>query len=127
MKPYLHAKNSVKKYGGRVEDYQEIHDFFDTSKAVMCDVRHRAILHSAFGIFLLERVFGTTIVNSDGKHVSVRDLGEQHVFEDMGFIPSMEQWLKNIPVADWMHGAKRKPSERGTGKVISYDREENAD
>ncbi len=33
------------------------------------------------GIFLCEQVFGANITNSDGKKVSVRDIGEQHVVE----------------------------------------------
>jgi hypothetical protein len=107
MKPYAHAKNSANKYGGVPEDYQAIHDFFDSSKAALPDVRHRAILHSAFGIFMLERVFGTTITNSDGKKVNVRDLGEDHVIEDLGFIPTVERWLKNTPIESWMGGAVR--------------------
>jgi hypothetical protein len=107
VKPYIHAVNSARKYGGVPDDYQAIHDFFDSSKASLADIRHRALLHSSFGIFLVERVFGATIVNSDGKRVSVRDIGEDHVIEDLGFIPTVEKWLRNIPVADWMFGSKR--------------------
>jgi hypothetical protein len=107
VKPFAHAKNSAKKYGGVPEDYQAVHDFFDSSKATLPDVRHRAILHSAFGIFLLERVFGTTITNSDGRRVNVRDLGEDHVIEDLGFIPSVERWLRTMPVEPWMSGTRR--------------------
>lgn len=107
MKPFIHALNSARKYGGQPEDYQAIHDFFDSSKACMADIRHRALLHSAFGIFLVERVFGTTITNSAGKRVSVRTIGEDHVMEDLGFIPTIEQWLGNIPISGWMHGASR--------------------
>lgn len=107
MKPYIHAVNSVRKYGGKVEDYQAVHDFFDSSKAHVPDIRHRALLHSSFGIFMVEQVFGTTITNSDGKVISVRDLGEDHVIEDMGFIPTVDKWLNNIPINDWMWGAKR--------------------
>jgi hypothetical protein len=123
MKPHLHAKNSAKKYGGVPEDYQEVHDFFDSSKAAVPDVRHRAILHSAFGIFLLERVFGITITNSEGKKVSVRDLGEDHVLEDLGFIPTMERWLKNMPIEGWMGGARRKQVHR----FEAYTKEEQDD
>lgn len=108
MKPYQHAKNSARKYGGKAEDYQKLHDFFDQTKAAVPDMRHRAILHSAFGIFLLEQVFGTTIENSEGKRVCVRDVGEDHVIEDLGFIPTMERWLKNMPMEPWMTGTRRK-------------------
>lgn len=104
MKPYIHAQNSVRRYGGVPEDYIKIHDFFDSTKAAFADVRHRAILHNSFGIFLVEKVFGTTITNSDGKVVSVRDIGEDHVMEDCGAIPTIEQWLKDLPVKGWMGG-----------------------
>ena len=112
MKPLIHAKISVKRFGGIVEDYIPIHDFFDSSKANLPDIRHRAVLHSSYGIYLLEKVFGTYITNSDGKDVSVRDLGEEHVMHDMGFIPTMEWWFKNMPIEDRMMGMqanKRKP------------------
>jgi len=107
MKPYCHAKNSARKHAGVPEDYMEIHNFFDSSKASIPDMRHRAILHSSFGIFILEKVFGCTITNSDGKKVSVRDIGEDHVLEDLGFIPTVEKWLENLPIADWMVGSRR--------------------
>ncbi len=108
MKPLQHARNSAKKWGGKPEDYQALHDFFDGSKATLPDVRHRAILHSAFGIFMLERVFGTYITNSAGRQISVRDIGEDHVIEDLGFIPTVERWLKNLPMEEWMTGSRRK-------------------
>lgn len=56
MKPHKHAKNSAKKFGGVPEDYQAIHDFFDSSKSCMADMRHRAVLHSLEDI--LESTFG---------------------------------------------------------------------
>ena len=115
MKPFLHAKASVHKYGGKREDYQEIHDFMDSSKACHPDVRHRAILHSSFGIYLAERVFGTIIVNSDGKDVSVRDIAEEHVIQDLGFIPTVEKYLNNMQIQPWMSGTelrKKQPSTR---------------
>lgn len=107
MKPHIHAINSARRHGGKPEDYQAIHDFFDSSKACMPDVRHRALLHSSFGIFLLERAFGPTMRNGEGHLVSVRDLGEEHVMDDLGFIPTVERWLENLPIADWMWGARR--------------------
>jgi hypothetical protein len=120
MKPLYHANASVKRYGGKVEDYLPVHNFFDSSKQCLADVRHRAILHSSFGIFLLEKVFGDYITNSEGRKVCVRDLGEEHVIEDMGTIPTMERWLRNLPIEDWMHsGHKRKVK---TIKHISFNK-----
>ena len=90
MKPYLHAQKTVQKYGGKVEDYQKIHDWFDQTKAMVPDMRHRAVLHHAFGIFLCEQQFGITLTNSDGRIVQVRDIGEQHVIDDLGYIPTIQ-------------------------------------
>lgn len=117
MKPYLHAISSAKRHGGKPEDYQEIHDFIDSSKQAFPGVQHRAILHNAFGIFLAEKVFGTTITNSDAKKIQVRDIAEYHVFQDLGTIPTVEDWVKNIPVQPWMVG----PSASNTRiRKISY-------
>lgn len=116
--PYHHALSSVKKHGGKPEDYQAIHDWFDQTKAHLADARHRAILHSSFGIFLCEQVFGATLTNSDGKVVPVRVIGEQHVKEDMGgTIPTVQEWLGELPLRPWMAvGARglRASLEAGT-------------
>jgi hypothetical protein len=108
MKPYAHARNSAKKYGGHWEDYMPIHDWFDSSKAHLADMRHRALLHSTFGIFLCEQVFGVLWTRiSDGISISVRTLGEDHVVEDLGFIPSVDKWLGNMKFQPWMGGLLR--------------------
>lgn len=108
MKPHLHSRNSVTRWGGKVEDYQKIHDFIDSSKAHFADMRHRALLHSSFGIFLCEQVFGITFRNSDGKEVSVRDVAEKHVIEDLGRIPSVQDYLQNMVLQPWMGGLEKK-------------------
>lgn len=58
MKPFRHARNSVKKHGGIVEDYIDIHNFLDVSKSTHADVRHRAMLHHSLGCYIVERLFG---------------------------------------------------------------------
>ncbi len=108
MKPYLHAKSSVVKYGGEPEDYLAIHSFMDSTKAAVPDVRHRCVLHSSFGCFIVEKVFGTNITNSDGKLVSVRDVAEDHIMEDLQFIPSLDKWLEGMPIEKWMGGPAKK-------------------
>jgi hypothetical protein len=108
VKPAIHAKNSANKYGGSPEDYMPIHDFMDSSKSAHASMRHRAVLHNAFGIYVAERVFGHEITNSDGRVVQVRDIAEDHVIEDMGTIPSLDEWLKEMPLKTWMGGPVRK-------------------
>ena len=107
MKPRLHAQISARRWGGEPEEYQHLHDFFDQTKAHLADVRHRAILHNAWGIFLLEQVYGTHFINSAGKEVSVRDVGEQHVIDDLGRIPPLQECIKDLPHQDWYGGPVR--------------------
>ncbi len=100
--PYHHALSSARKFGGKAEDYQAIHDWFDESKKMYAHWRHRALRHHAEGIFMCERVFGTTVRNSVGKNVPVRLIGEQHVTEDLGFIPTVQDWFRNLNHQTWM-------------------------
>ena len=106
MHPYHHALSSVQRWGGSAVDYQAIHDWFDESKAFLADFRHRALRHHAEGIFLAEKLFGNTIVNSDGKQVPVRYVGEQHVKEDLGRIPKAQDCLSQIKLQRWMYGQR---------------------
>ena len=107
---YYHGLSSVKRWGGCVEDYRLLHDWFDQSKAIIADPRHRALRHHAEGIFMLEALFGQTITNSDGRIVPVRLIGEQHVLEDLGHIPSFADWARAIPPEAWMLRANPKGS-----------------
>lgn len=121
MKPEYHARSTVRKYGGSFDDYLPIHDFIDSSKQVIADMRHRAMLHSAWGIYVVEKVFGTSLEVARTrmistpesatplyKTVSVRDIAERHILEDLGRIPSMQDWLDKLPLQPWMGGQKGK-------------------
>ena len=108
MKPHLHGNIHAKKYGGKSEDYADIDDFIDSSKMCVPDVRHRAILHSSFGVFVVEKMFGRTRENSAGKTYSPRDVAEDHILQDLGFIPTMEHYLNNMQLQDWMSGTRKK-------------------
>lgn len=99
---YYHALSSVRKWGGVVDDYLPLHQWFDQSKGIIADPRHRALRHHAEGIFMLEALFGATLVNADGKTVPVRLVGEQHVLEDLGFIPSFADWARLVQPRPWM-------------------------
>ncbi|HSE44254.1 MAG TPA: hypothetical protein VLA89_02885 [Gemmatimonadales bacterium] len=132
--PYFHAVSSARQFGGRPEDYQRIHDWFDESKKMIADVRHRALRHHTEGIFMCEAIFGTTIRLStckkcgepesehwlegdenlhvfEPKLVPTRLVGEQHVREDMGFIPEVSAWLKGIKLEPWMMRSRRLSQE----------------
>lgn len=110
-KPHIHAKSSAKKFGGNWEDYVEIHEFMDSSKAVIADNRHRALTHNSWFISqVLPRVFGNTFVNSANKIISVRDVAEQHILEDFSnrFIPSAQDYLQSIEFEPWMDNGRGK-------------------
>jgi hypothetical protein len=107
--PYHHAVHSARLFGGKPENYLAIHDQFDESKAHLADFRHRALLHHSEGIFLCAAIFGATIKNSDGKPVPVRTIGEQHVTDDLGWIPSVKDWLQHIQPQPWMGRTPFRP------------------
>ena len=55
---------------------------------------------------MAERFFGTTLTTSTGRKVPVRLIGEQHVIEDLGFIPSFADWVRCIRPEPWMGRAQ---------------------
>jgi hypothetical protein len=114
MHPYHHALSSVKKWGGQAYDYIHIHEWFDGSKAHYADFRHRALRHHTEGIFMVEKLYGRTLTNSDGREVPVRAVGEQHVKEDLGFIPTVQDWMRCIKPERWM--MERPPSTEEEGQ-----------
>jgi len=96
-KPIFHAQSSARRFGGKAEEYLEIHNFMDSSKSTIADNRHRALTHNSWFIsVVIEKVFGYSFVNSAGRTVSTRDIAEQHVLEDFGgqYIPSAQDYLQ---------------------------------
>jgi len=123
--PYHHAISSAKKHGGRWEDYIEIHNWFDETKAHFPDMRHRALRHHSEGIFWCEQKFGTVVKNSDYKLVPVRTIAEQHLMEDVGFIPTIADYLKEMNLTNWMFkpGEGRKLLQEIKEEKLDYDKE----
>lgn len=125
-KPYIHAMSSAKKFGGVPEDYLPIHDLLDSSKGTIADSRHRALTHNAWFLsVILEKIFGHNITNSNGRKISVREIGEQHVLEDYGnrFIPSAQDYLQEMEIKEWMvKGLGAPPS---FAKINEKRREKN--
>lgn len=106
---FYHARSSARKWGGEPEDYIAIHEWLDASKAHFGDARHRALRHHTEGCWEAERVFGLTITVKKERtgvevQVPVREIAERHVVEDLGYIPSLADWLKNMELKTWMGG-----------------------
>lgn len=120
--PYHHSLSSAKQFGGIWTDYIKIHNFFDETKAHYPDMRHRALRHHAEGIFWCEQIFGVVITNSEGKNVPVRFIGEQHIKEDIGFIPTIKQYLDHMSIENWMFkpGEGRKLLKQITEEKLDY-------
>lgn len=114
---YIHAQASARKWGGTPEDYLKIHEFIDSSKKSFGDVRHRAMFHNTHGPWLCQEIFGPviTVVLDSGKHkkVSVREIAEGHIIEDLGFIPSPADWLNCMDCKVWMGGKVNKVLSSG--------------
>jgi hypothetical protein len=122
--PLHHSISSQKKHGGTIEDYLPIHNWFDETKAHFPDMRHRALRHHSEGIFWCEEKFGTYITNSDGKMVPVRVIGEQHIIEDVGFIPTIADYLKEMNQTAWMYkpGEGRRILKEIKEQKLDYDK-----
>jgi hypothetical protein len=113
MIPYIHAESSAKRFGGIPEDYLDIHELMDSSKAAYPNNGHRVLTHNSwFVVTILPKVFGHQRVNSDGKKYNVKDVGEYHILEDfrMQFIPSVQDYLENLIVQPWMNNGAGSPN-----------------
>ena len=99
---YHHAVSSARKFGGVPEDYTAVHSWFDRSKEIVADFRHRALRHHAEGSGSRRRSSESRSSTAPGAHVPVRLIGEQHVFEDLGRIPSFADWVRCIRPEPWM-------------------------
>lgn len=102
--PYEHSISSSRKWGGEPLEYMHIHEWFDETKKWIGHSKHRMFRHHSEGIFECEKAFGTYFVNSVGKRVYIRYVGEQHVKEDCnGYIPTAKEWVDNInKPTEWM-------------------------
>ena len=117
---WRHAVSSARKWGGSPEDYLKIHEFIDSSKKVVGDVRHRALYHHTLGVWLCQEIFGPvlSIARDDAvpdigevrryREVPVREIAERHILEDLGWLPSPADYLKNTPIELWMSGSVRR-------------------
>lgn len=103
--PDDHARSSARMFGGSWEDYFLIHDYFDITKVWLADFRHRACRHHAEGIDMAVAMFGETLTNADGNQVSIRLIGEQHMYEDFDCIPTWDDWWQGALTPDQLLSA----------------------
>jgi hypothetical protein len=113
---WYHAQSSARKWGGVAEDYLPIHEFIDSSKKIIGDSRHRSIYHHTEGVWLCQRIFGVTL-QVGHKRIPVREIAEQHIIEDLGWLPSPADYVKNMSLSPWMSGKKEKVVPLSTLKL----------
>lgn len=126
--PVHHSMSSARKFGGKWQDYYPLHSWFDETKNSFADARHRAMRHHAEGIAMAIEKFGpafTVEVNGKPRDIPTRLLAEQHVIEDMGFIPTMAWWLQHMQLVPAMvNKAMARPDQgklRARDRRFSYD------
>lgn len=120
MNSYFHAQSSARKWGGTAEDYLPIHEFIDSSKQIIGDVRHRSLYHHTAGVYLCARIFGDTITVGR-KKIPVRLIAERHIIEDLGWLPSPKDYLDGMPIATWMGGKQTRTVPLSTLALTSGD------
>jgi len=98
----IRAKSSARKFGGVYTDYLPLHEWFDETKTWLPDDRHMVFRHHAQGIFEAEKKFGYTITNGNGKKIPTRVICEMHITDDLGFIPTAQEWLNQVSMQKWM-------------------------
>lgn len=94
MNIWVHSELSAYKFGGKPEDYYEIHKFIDSSKLLCFNIKHRSILHHTFGIELCIKLLGDRLVNSEGETYLIRDIAAEHLKEDhFKKVPTLYEWF----------------------------------
>jgi len=87
-----HSRASAHRYGGRTQDYLPLHSFMDQTKALVADCRHRMILHNEWGVEIALACFGSHVAS-----IPTRQLVEDHIREDLGYVPTLEQTITALP------------------------------
>lgn len=104
--PLIHAKSSVKRWGGKVEDYLPIHIELDRVKILMNNNTARCLTHNTWFCYeIIPRLYGYNISNSVGRSVDTVDVAMLHVAEDfrMKFVPTVQDYLKHLELQPWMN------------------------
>lgn len=127
--PLIHSKASVKRWGGKVEDYLPIHELIDSPKATMNNNSSRLLTHNTwFAYTIIPKVFGYNIVNSAGKSVDTVDIAMFHIAEDFRhkFIPTPQDYLQHLKVQDWMNnGVKDLDSKEAKQEMEKLNLKQN--
>ena len=123
--PLIHSKSSVKRWGGKVEDYLAIHELIDSPKVTMNNNSSRCLTHNTwFAYHIIPKIFGYNITNSNGRSVDTIDIAMLHVLEDYrSFIPTPQDFLKHLEIQAWMNNGVKPIDNPEAYKVADELRE----
>ena len=81
--PLIHSRSSVKRWGGKVEDYIEIHKFLDSPKSCMNNNTSRMLTHNTWFIYeVIPKVFGYNMhTNIVAKIPDTVKLADSYLFD----------------------------------------------
>lgn len=98
---HYHCISSANGYGGQPEDYTAIHKWMDRGRTGTNRLLHRMLAHHTQGIADAVALFGDTITISTGRKVPTSLLAEQHIVEDLGFVPTLDDYLELLHCPRW--------------------------
>lgn len=98
---HYHCVSSAKAFGGNPEDYADLHRWMDRGRTSTSKILHRMLCHHTQGIADAVAFFGDTITNSNGRKVPTSLLAEQHIREDLGFIPTLDHYIELLHTPRW--------------------------
>jgi hypothetical protein len=119
--PLIHSKSSVKRWGGKVEDYLPLHELLDSPKVTMNNNTARMLTHNVWFCYqIIPKIFGYNLINSDGKSVDTVDIAMLHVAEDfrMKFVPTAQDYLKHMELQPWMNNGVKNIDNPDATKLV---------
>lgn len=129
--PLYHARSSTQQFGGEAHDYLPIHQFFDQTKMCVPSNLHRLVLHHTFGIELCLEIYGPTLRRaSDQVGIETELIAQQHVTEDFGFLPTLQECLRTHPLYTGGNGLPVRAKEEvvaGLGRKFGGQSEDYQD
>lgn len=122
--PSCRAEMSAIAFGGKAEDYLDLHELMDSTRPIGRNSSYRALTHNLWFIETVVKLIGPTRINSEGKEYSVRKVLELHCMQDVQapLIPTGSEVLDMLP-SDWQTHVIANTKNRFDvpPKLISYD------
>ena len=97
-------------WGGTANDYASVLNLLHSADNFSDHPFRHRLLASSFGIFLIERCLGPTLLQHPHPTVPTRPVAEKFIDGLLGFIPATAHVLEAIELQSWMRGLPPQPS-----------------